>query len=280
MRQVVTVGLDGSPESAAAADWAAGEAQRRAVALRLLHVVRPRPGRVGFSTPTDPGPRPKRADRFTSEVTAEVRAAHPDLSVTSDEVAAAPVPELTTAADDTELLVLGSRGRSAVAGFFLGSVARGVIDRIRRPVVLVPVSERTEAEDAETSETRGRDVVLGLDVDHPSEPVIEFAFEAAADRAGNLLVIHSDAGGDGSKGDNLTAVLEPWVSKFPQVNISDEAVEGDVAHHLVDAAENASLLVIGHHITDRGVGPVSDKVLQHAVAPVAVVPHDGSKTPV
>jgi CBS-domain-containing membrane protein len=37
MEQVLTVGLDGSPESLTAAHWAADEAQRRRLTLRLLH---------------------------------------------------------------------------------------------------------------------------------------------------------------------------------------------------------------------------------------------------
>ncbi|KQX51410.1 MULTISPECIES: universal stress protein [unclassified Streptomyces] len=37
MEPVVTVGLDGSPESMAAARWAADEAERRKVTLRLMH---------------------------------------------------------------------------------------------------------------------------------------------------------------------------------------------------------------------------------------------------
>lgn len=43
MSRTVTVGLDGSPESLAAADWAAREALLRAAPLRLVHAGEQQP---------------------------------------------------------------------------------------------------------------------------------------------------------------------------------------------------------------------------------------------
>ena len=46
MTRTVTVGLDGSPESRAAAEWAAREAQLRGLPLKIVHVFEPLPAHV------------------------------------------------------------------------------------------------------------------------------------------------------------------------------------------------------------------------------------------
>lgn len=43
MTRTITVGIDGSPESHAAAEWAAREAELRDLPVRLLHVWEPLP---------------------------------------------------------------------------------------------------------------------------------------------------------------------------------------------------------------------------------------------
>ncbi len=72
-----------------------------------------------------------------------------------------PVTALLAAAEEADLLVLGSRGLGGVTGFIVGSVALAVVARTERPVVLVRSGERV----ADDHPKGG--VVLGLDLERP-----------------------------------------------------------------------------------------------------------------
>lgn len=103
--------------------------------------------------------------------------------------------------------------------------------------------------------------------------LVAAAGEAASRRATGLRVVHG-----WSAGPRPADVLRPWQDKFPGVEVTEEAVIGDAGAYLVDVSTDASLVVVGRR--NRGgalgphLGPVAHTVLQHAVAPVAVVPHD------
>ena len=135
MLRPVAAGIDGSPESLAAAHWAAREALRRGTALSLLHAWEWHP-RPAPSVPADMSQRAWAEDLLT-RVSKSLRAAHPGLRVLDRSVAEAPVAALLAAADEAGLLVLGSRGLSGVAGFLLGSVSQRIVSRSPVPVVLV-----------------------------------------------------------------------------------------------------------------------------------------------
>ncbi|MFC3571979.1 universal stress protein [Streptomyces yaanensis] len=278
MPRTITVGVDGSPGSLVAVDWAVREARYRDVPLRLVHAVR----------------HPAEADRSLSEAEARIARRHPDLRIDSDRVAADPVSALLAAAEDAELVVLGSHGPGGgVAGLLAGSVALAVAGRSRRPVVLVPGGHhqgehRTGGPGMTSQATAYSDVVLGLDLKDPHEAVIELAFDAASRRAARLRVVHGwspepyapDGGGTwqspAADGHSLCELLDPWREKFPGVEVAAQAVIGTAGTHLAEASADASLVVVGRAErrmpVGAAIGPVAQVVLEHSSAPVAVVP--------
>ncbi|RKN03785.1 universal stress protein [Streptomyces radicis] len=279
MIPTVTVGLDTSKRSLNAADWAAAEAERRGLPLRLIHIKEARPHAW-----------PDPAAGLADEVAERLRARHPGLAIRTDDRYGQPSTVLSTAAAESALLVLGSRGLGGMTGLLLGSVSRATVARTTRPVVLVRT--RDEAADGR----RAGEVVLGLDLSRPCDALISFAFEAAAHHATTLRVVHvwqpptlhayspeeaapdrrADLGARRAR--TLNEALRPWRARHPGVEVTEEVLIGHPTHHLVRAAAGAALLVVGRRTREAAlgprIGPVTHAALHHSPAPVAVVPHD------
>ncbi|MFJ3670208.1 universal stress protein [Streptomyces sp. NPDC090106] len=300
MPRTVTVGLDGSRESRTAAEWAAREARLLGLPLRLLHVWEPVPAPMAQAPLLGAGTQQHWTERIPREAADSVRLRHPGLDVTTEQVSGHPADVLADAAQDSELLVLGSRGLSGIAGFMVGSAGLAVVAHAERPVVLVRAGEQASDEHEKdpaglpSAATPFRPVVLGLDVEDPDETLIGFAFDAAGRRRTSLRVVHGwnpppyyayglaadlELRGEPVRRESvaLTEVLAPWRKKFPDVEVTEESPYGSPGGHLVDASRDASLVVVGRRVR-RGrwgarTGPVTHAVLHHAEAPVAVVPH-------
>ncbi|MDN0200029.1 universal stress protein [Streptomyces sp. S.PNR 29] len=314
MSRTVTVGLDGSRESLAAAEWAAREATLRALPLRIVTVWEPVPEPMAqapllgaetqqhWSERSETGVPPAEGwGRIPREAASGLRSRHPGVEITVEQPAGRASEVLAEAAKESDLLVLGSRGLSGIGGFLVGSVGQAVIARAEGPVVLVRAWEQAADEHEmdpvgiPSAATGFRPVVLGLDTDGPDDTVIAFAFEEAARRTASLRVVHgwnlppyfayglpADPGLNAELGRQdaaaLAAVLRPWKEKFPQVAVIEESRSGSPANHLVDASREASLVVVGRRIRRSPfgihIGSVTHAVLHHATAPVAVVAHD------
>ncbi|MEU9286570.1 universal stress protein [Streptomyces sp. NPDC048275] len=314
MPRTVTVGLDGTPESRAAAEWAAREAKLRGLPLKVVHVWEPVPAPMAqapllgaetqqhWSERGEMGVPPAEGwGRAPSEEADGIRMRHPGVEVVMEQVSGRPAEALADAAKDAELLVLGSRGLSGVGGFVVGSVSLAVVAHAERPVVLVRAEE--QAADEHTMDPAGipsasapfRPVVLGLDAADPDDTVIGFAFESALLRGTSLRVVHGsneppciaygmppdlemNAHIAAEQAAAVSEALRPWRQKFPVVDVVEDSLSGKAANHLVDASREASLVVVGRRIRrsplGAHIGPVTHAVLHHAAAPVAVVPHD------
>lgn len=301
MTRTVTVGLDGSPESRAAAEWAAREAALRGLPLKIVHVWEPVP-QSAAQAPLLGG---ETGQRWTEEASREAAEGlglrHPGVEVVTDRLTGSPVDALTEAADSAELMVLGSRGFGGIAGFVVGSVSLAVLAHAERPVVLVRAGEQAADEHkadpagVPSAATPFRPVVLGIDLGTPDETLLGFAFDAAARRGASLRVVHgwsepptsfhhfpgaAELHDEFARGQAkaLTELLRSWRRKFPGVEVIEASRCGGAAQVLVDAAREASLVVVGRRVRTSPlgarIGHVAHAVLHHVVAPVAVVPHD------
>ncbi|MEU0112215.1 universal stress protein [Streptomyces bobili] len=301
MSRTVTVGLDGSRESRAAAEWAAVEAELRAVPLKLVQVWEPLPKSMAKAPLLGAETHRHWTERIPREAAEELRLRHPALDVSVEQVSGSnPAQSLSGVAAEAELLVLGSRGMSGLGGFLFGSVGLAVVARAERPVVLVRAQEATADERADNTAggsaaaTVLGPVVLGLDTGTPSEALIEFAFTTAVRRGTAVRVVHgwnpqpyyvyalsADPGFHDTlaqyESTALTEMLHPWREKFPGLEITAESRYGSPAAQLVEASREASLVVVGRRIRRHGpgahIGHVTHAVLHHCTAPVAVVPH-------
>ncbi|POX58919.1 universal stress protein [Streptomyces sp. Ru62] len=288
MTRPITAGVDGTQESLAALDWAAREAVRRGLPLRVVHAWR-------YAEALATADRDTQRGWVSEGVTAAVRTVserHPGLTVTTDVVEGAAAHALADAAAGAEMMVLGSRGHGPVVGFLLGSVGQQVIAEATRPVVLVRAGDQPAAEVA------GRDVVVGQHGGpEDSAAALRFAFETAAARGAAVRAVRAwtlppvfayspgslklldDAGGlEPYEKQALADALGPWRERFPEVPVAEHVEMGSAGQVLLSMTGRAQLMVVGRRARRTAVGArigsVAHGVLHHAECPVAVVPHE------
>ena len=289
MTRPITAAVDGTDESLAALDWAAREAVRRGLALRVVQAWRFQPYEAIDAA--DPDTQAAWVRDALAEAARTVTARHTGLDVTTDVVEGDTVDTLVAAAADAELLVLGSRGHGPVVGFLLGSVGQQVIAEAIRPVVLV------RAGDQPTAEAAGREIVVGQQGEpDDSADTLRFAFETAAARGAGVRAVRAwtlppvfayspgsmhlldEAGGlEPFERKALSAALQPWRERFPDVPVVEHVEIGSAGQVLLSVAARAQLMVVGRRARRTAVGArigsVAHGVLHHAPCPVAVVPH-------
>jgi nucleotide-binding universal stress UspA family protein len=290
MLRPLTVGLDGSPESLAAADWAAGEAQRRGLPLHLVNAWLWQPHDVPVAD--DRKTQKRWALRLLLESEEDLRARYPQLTIDTEQVSESATEVLLSQAEKAEMLVLGSSGHGAIAGFLLGSVGQHVLAKAKCPVVMVRAKTQSAAE------ANTREVVVGLqDLGTQSGPLLEFAFRAAATRGATLRAVHAwdlpplygrgpEAGQAAVKPGGLaeqqekalSKALQPWRERFPQVTVIETVDLAFASGVVLQAAADAGLVVVGRRVhrpaLGMRIGPVAHAVLHHVAAPVVIVPHD------
>jgi nucleotide-binding universal stress UspA family protein len=136
----VVVGVDGSPASEAAVDFAFEEAARLEVPLVALHTWSDLSLYVKFSLVpygVNWAQMHDEQERILTERLAGWREKYPSVPVQCVVAAGSPARSLLEVARDAQLVVVGSRGRGGVAGMLLGSTSQALLHHSPCPVAVV-----------------------------------------------------------------------------------------------------------------------------------------------
>jgi len=297
MTEPIVVGVDGSPESVAAAHWAAAVAQKYGAPLELVH--------------GSPGTGRRLADAAMA-IRAAVLAAHEadgaeilrsvedglraefgDLEVitlTSDE----PIDQLLTARSRVaQLIVLGSEEITPPRAVLVGSTTLAVAGCSACPVLAWRGDHTTPTD---------RRIVLGVDGDRTGTAALQAAF-AFAERFGvEIYAVHCWSpwvppvgaivppyavdwdGLETLKWESLLKLLEPWTQLYPTVAVKYFVEHLSPGKALLEHTKDAQLVVVGSRGRDALagtlLGSVSQNLLHHAQVPVMVCPSDSQVTDV
>jgi nucleotide-binding universal stress UspA family protein len=278
----LVVGVDGSPGSWQALQWASIEARRREARLRIVAAYRPT---RSAAEPAGRGPGATamtRAEELVDEMVKLTRAAAPEIVVDGLVACGSPVTVLEAAATDGSLIVVGSRGHGELSGLLLGATGLQLATHACAPVVVVRGNV----------EAGTGPVVVGADGSPGSETALGTAFAEAATRGCALMAVRAyhvptprwgqhieppDFDGTQLRSAERALLRDsvgPWREKYPNVPVEAMVVKGDAASVLVAMSSAAPLVVVGTRghggFTGLLLGSVGQKLLHHAHCPVLI----------
>jgi nucleotide-binding universal stress UspA family protein len=263
----VVVEVGGSAEGLRVVDYACLEAIRSGAELVL---AAPYQAHNSFSSMT-PGYLPKQpavlADDDLRAAIAHVRrqVGHA-LALNAVLMEGSRLKVLPEAARHARLLVVGRTRARGPHRLVAAQSNLLLAARTDCPLVVVPMSWKPSAAD--------RNVAVGVDGTSLSLEAVEFAFRTAADREGDLTVVHAEPTPK-SRGDLTVAeTLAGWSDEFPEVRVTRFLTARPVVAALMRESQQVGLIVLGAH---PGPLPIGDPVARRAIAamtcPIAVVPH-------
>lgn len=275
----VVVGVDGSPGSRRALEWALDKRDRLGpIEPVIAFNVGPFADGFGTMTGVKAGGQPYR-DEALALLSEVLEAVDPRLRDRGQVIQHWPGPGLVEASRDADLLVVGSRGRTALAETLLGSVASYCVKHSPVPVAVIP-------DEAPTSGPLST-IVVGVDGSPNSEAALRWAI-AHVEPEGRIVAlgVYAPTGVQGAETadpnetemrrrveDSTGACLRrAGLSRDVEIRIAP----GDPRTELPRAAEEADLVVVGSRghraVAYLVLGSVATALTHHPTVATVVVP--------
>ncbi|KAB1664098.1 universal stress protein [Pseudoclavibacter sp. CFCC 13611] len=283
----ILVGIDGTVRGERALAWALAQANFVTdPQLHLLTVVDPHALRGTGVSETD---ATQAAENLIASVQRTAAESNPDLGITASVTRGGIVDALVDAADQSDLIVLGSHHGASFGEAVGGAKGLRVSVSTNVPTAVIPSDWTPSAADHAES-----GIVVGVGPDNVSEKAVEFGVTQAlaTDQPLELVSVwglppvisrpaEAMGGGLAPVGRQFQEQLDARAlqlrTKNEDLDVTGRSIEGAPASQLTAAAAGRRMLVLGTHsrtVLGRALfGSVSHGVLLDLRVPTVVVPN-------
>ncbi len=142
MFKQITAALDGSPNSIKALDYAAHIASQDNATLQIISVIEPLSaayagGSTSAYNEVHLEVTKKQYQNIQQEQNTKLAKQYPDLKITTIIREGRPSKEISQAAEDSDLIVIGHCGHGGILNWVLGSVAKQIVDNCTASVLVI-----------------------------------------------------------------------------------------------------------------------------------------------
>ncbi|MCX4985006.1 universal stress protein [Streptomyces sp. NBC_00572] len=275
----IVLGVDPREQSVPALVWAADEAVRRGLVLRLVVAVPPAHDALRYDAIAHQSALRTRAEAALANAEDLVRELHNGLRIATERVNGVPAVVLLDMAEHTAVLVVGSRRLGRPAEMFSeSSVVAPLTARADCPVVVIRAPEHTTVHPPT--------VVVGVDGSESSQAAVTFAVEEASLRQARLRavwvwprsVLAHDDGEEGltERRRLLAESMAGSAERYPDVAVSEEILRGHPVEQLALTSQEALSLVVGRRgrggYSGMRLGSTAHGLLRRAPCPLITVP--------
>lgn len=284
--KAILVGVDGSQASYKATWWAANYAKHAGLTLQIVCAYSlPSYAAVSFDASYTAMGDDNAAHSDAQEILSKAKAIADEQGVEAATliVTGDPASVFVELSRNYNLIVIGNRGKGGLAERLLGTTSSSLPAYAYCPIVVVPYTD-DDGKIMHLSNTITR-VAVGYDESGWGLKALDLAAEFANLWNAQLDVISAVTQASGlDNADEIASASEKAVSShidplkdsYPELTVNKVIVAGNPVDALAKASYDHDVVVVGSRgrggFTGLLLGSTSQGLLQHAVAPVYVVP--------